>query len=166
MTATTLTQERLKALLHYDPETGVFQWVGRKHGRARSKTEAGCVEKRIGYATIGIDGKVYKSHRLAWLYVYGVWPTGIIDHINHKKADNRIVNLRDVTDAQNHQNRARNTRSASGHLGVTWHSRDAQWMAHIEAGRKRHHLGYFKNLDDAIAARKAAERVHHPDRPL
>lgn len=165
MTAQPITQARLKALLHYDPDTGLFRWVGRKHGRARNKNEAGCVEKRIGYASIGVDGRVYRAHRLAWLYVYGSWPQGQLDHINHKKADNRIANLRDVTCAQNHQNRARNTKSQTGQLGVTWHKRDARWMAHIEASGKRHHLGYFKDLDAAIQARKAAERTYHPDRP-
>jgi len=166
MTTSPLTQARLKALLHYDPETGVFQWAGRKHGRARNKTVAGCVEKRVGYATVGIDGKVYKAHRLAWLYVYGVWPDGVIDHINHKKSDNRICNLRDVTNAQNHQNRARHTKSASGYVGVTWHKRDERWLAHIEVNGRRHHLGYFKDLDAAVEARKAAERVHHPLRAM
>lgn len=165
MASPNLTQARLRALLHYDPDTGLFQWRNRKHGRARNKTHAGCVEKRIGYASIGIDGKVYKAHRLAWLYVHGKWPSGVIDHINHKKADNRIANLRDTNDEQNHHNRARETKSASGHLGVTWHQRDARWMAHIEASGKRHHLGYFTDLNEAIAARKAAERVYHPGRP-
>lgn len=158
-----LTQARLKERLHYDPDTGVFTQKIKVKNRNVGNI-VGTSGTR-GYLQCNIDGKPYKLHRLAWLYVYGVWPTHQIDHINHNTADNRINNLRDVTCAHNHQNRARRTKSASGHLGVTWHKRDARWQAHIEIDGKAHHLGYYAVLSDAIAARVAAEQQYHPQRP-
>lgn len=158
-----LTQARLKERLHYDPDTGVFTQKVKVKGR-----DAGSVvgtSGTRGYLQCSIDGRPYKLHRLAWLYIYGVWPTHQLDHINHNTADNRISNLRDVTCAHNHQNRARRTKSASGYLGVTWHKRDKRWLAHIEVDGARRHLGYYSVLSDAVAARIAAERQYHPQRP-
>jgi hypothetical protein len=91
-------------------------------------------------------------------------PSCQIDHINHVRHDNRIANLRLATSAQNHQNRRRITKSASGFLGVTWHTRDRRWQAHIEASGKSIHLGYFTCLAKALLARKTAEQIHHPFR--
>jgi hypothetical protein len=154
----------VKTLLDYDAATGIFTWrVSRQ--RAKQGAPAGCIEKRIGYHSIGIDNKVYKTHRLAWLYMTGEWPTSEIDHINHIRSDNSFSNLRVVSSAQNHQNRARKTNSASGYLGVTWHKRALKWYAHIEVNGKSHHLGCFKDLTEAINARQKAELLYHPHRP-
>ena len=163
MTHSSLTQERLKTLFDYNPITGQFtRKVKIKHRAAG--TLVGTPGTR-GYLQCSVDGEVHKVHRLAWLYVYGVWPTGQIDHINHVTSDNRIVNLRDVSCAENHQNRARKTKSASGYLGVTWHKRDKRWQAYIELDGKSTHLGLFQNLADAVAARQQAEVLYHPHRP-
>ena len=156
---TILTQDELKSLLAYDPETGVFTWLtGKRAGHITGTTRC------QGYAKITISAKMYSAHRLAWLYVYGYLPTCQIDHINHIRDDNRIFNLRLATSAQNHQNRRRITKSASGFLGVTWHARDVRWQAHIETNGRSRHLGYFKCLAKAILARKQAERTYHPFR--
>ena len=163
MTHSSLTQERLKALFGYNPTTGQFtRKVKIKHQPAG--TLVGTSGTR-GYLQCSVDGEVHKVHRLVWLYVHGVWPIGQIDHINHITSDNRIDNLRDVSCAQNHQNRARKTKSASGYLGVTWHKRDQRWQAYIELEGKSTHLGLFQNLDDAVAARQRAEVRYHPHRP-
>ena len=155
----TLTQDELKSLLAYDPETGVFtRLTGRRAGRMTGTTRS------YGYAKITISTKMYSAHRLAWLYVHGYFPVCQIDHINHIRDDNRIANLRLATSAQNHQNRRRITKSASGFLGVTWHKRDASWQAHIETNGRSRHLGYFKCLAKALLARKQAEQVYHPFR--
>lgn len=156
-----LTQTELMRLVTYDPNTGCFTRAsGKRFGRAvGSKTSN-------GYVHVFLAGKTYKAHRLAWLYEYGYWPNGQIDHINHDRADNRIINLRDVTCAANHQNRRRLTKSASGVLGVTWHKRDKQWQAYIETNFKSRHLGYFKCLGAAIRARMTAEIQDHTDRPM
>lgn len=158
-----LTQSRLKELTVYDPETGEFI-VRVKRKKLPVGAKLGSPDQR-GYLRCMIDTKMYKLHRLAWLYMYGKFPDGQIDHINHNTADNRIANLRDVTCAQNHQNRARKTNSASGHLGVTWHKRDKRWQAYIEIGGVNKHLGHFIELTDAVAARKQAELQYHPHRP-
>lgn len=159
-----LTQARLKELLRYDPETGVFTNLVWRNNRAKAGAVTGTSGTR-GYLQCTLDAKPYKLHRLAWLYVYGEWPKGQIDHINHNTADNRLVNLRDVPCAYNHQNRARRTKSASGYLGVTWHKRDARWQAYINVNGRSHHLGFYLTLQDAVAARIAAERQYHPHRP-
>lgn len=160
MTATPLTQDRLKALLHYDPDTGIFRW--RTSGTGR-KAEAGNVNKPRGYMQIRVDGKAYYSHRLAWLYTHGAWPSDQIDHINRERADNRIANLREATQSQNQQNRL--TKTSTGTVGVIWHARDARWQVTIRANGARRYLGQFKDLDAAVAARKTAEREHHTHRP-
>lgn len=163
MATHTLTQDRLKELFTYNPETGLLtRQVKVKHFVAG--TVVGSAGRR-GYLHCSVDNRLYKVHRLIWLFVYGEWPKGQIDHINHNTADNRICNLRDVSCAQNHQNRSRNTKSASGYLGVTWHVRDKRWLAHIQVDGKSHHLGSFKDVNEAIAARLRAEHTFHPERP-
>ena len=88
-----LTAERLRERLHYDAETGVFtRRFGSGHARAGDM--AGTVH-RTGYVRISIDGGKYTAHHLAWLYVHGVWPSDQIEHINRKRSDNRIANLRE-----------------------------------------------------------------------
>jgi hypothetical protein len=79
-----LTQERLKHLLHYNPDTGVFTWVQRASKSVRVGNSAGSKNKS-GYIDIRIDKSLHKAHRLAWLYIYGVCPNGKIDHINNVK---------------------------------------------------------------------------------
>ena len=163
MTHSSLTQERLKTLFNYNPTTGQFT-RNVKIKNQPAGTLVGTSGTR-GYLQCSVDSKVYKVHRLVWLYVHGVWPIGQIDHINHVTYDNRIANLRDVSCAQNHQNHARKTKSSSGYLGVTWNKRDKRWYAYIEVNDKSIHLGLFANVADAITARKQAEFVYHPHRP-
>ena len=150
-----LTQERLKELLHYDPETGGFtRLVGRSGcqvGVIKNKPNSG-----HGYISITIDQKSYLTHRLAWLYVYGRFPPEQIDHINHDRVDNRITNLREATHHENQKNRAKNPRNTSGVVGVSWNKAVGVWQAMINVNRKQKYLGTFKNKEDAIAAREAA----------
>lgn len=99
-----LTQERLREFLHYDPESGAFWWKVPSSIRARGE-RAGSLAGASGYRRISIKKKSYAAHRLAWLYIYGTWPTNEIDHINGVRDDNRIKNLRDVSGAENLANR-------------------------------------------------------------
>lgn len=158
-----ITQERLQSLLTYDPDTGKFtSRVRRKMHRVGDKV--GTVSAG-GYLRCMLDRRTYAMHNLAWLHEHGFWPSGQLDHINHDRTDNRIANLRDVSCQENHHNRARKTRSASGYLGVTWHKRDQRWQAHIEVNGKAKYLGQYRELNAALAARRAAERIYHPSRP-
>ena len=96
-----LTAEQLRAVLEYHPETGVFFWRDRPNIRpsanARRGTMAGTRTSKNGYVSICINGRIRYAHRLAWLYIHGQWPKGEIDHINEKRRDNRIANLREAT---------------------------------------------------------------------
>ena len=112
---------------------------------------------------IRLQSRLHKAHRLAWFYVYGSWPNDQIDHINRNKTDNRIANLREVTNKQNQQNASKRSDNTSGHPGVSWYKRDSKWQARIKHNQKDTHLGYFENLEEAIAARKAAEKLYWAD---
>ena len=153
----TLTQKRLKEVLDYDLETGIFKWKIDRAGRAKKNTVAGAY-KTNGYRQIMIDGHIYTSHRLAWLYVYGKFPDQIIDHINHKCDDNRISNLREVTVKQNRENLSLAKNNTSGYTGVYWCKSLKKWQAKIGHNKKRIHLGYFNFLNDAIQSMKEAEQ--------
>ena len=98
-----LTVERLRELLHYDSDTGVFTWRVYRSPGAKKGDVAGCVNEG-GYIATQVDRKHYLSHRLAWLYVYGAWPIDEIDHKDGNPANNHIANLRDVTRLTNSQN--------------------------------------------------------------
>jgi hypothetical protein len=94
------------------------------------------------------------------LYVYGEWPKLNIDHINRNPSDNRLVNLRDVTQKQNRQNASKRSDNTSGYPGVYWFKRDSKWVANIKHDYKLIHLGLFESLEEAVAARKAAEKLY------
>lgn len=163
MTINTLTQERLKTLLHYDPDTGIFSWLVNRRPNIRAGYTAGCT--RQGYAIIKIEQRIYFSHRLAWLYVHGRWPAGDIDHINRARHDNRLCNLRECSRSENCQNTVRRSRNSSGHKGVSWATTRNKWVAQIAINGKNVNLGRYVLLDDAIAARRAAEEKYYTHAP-
>jgi len=158
-----LTQSVLKFWFHYDETTGVFTRTKDK-GRGKKGQRAGTIHSK-GYEVIRIDDKLYKSHRLAWLYVYGKWPDQI-DHINGDRKDNRICNLRLTSSAENMQNRHKpNPRNTSGHKGVGWYKPLCKWRVKIMKDYKTIHLGYYKNLDDAIKAYAQGAAKYHTVNP-
>lgn len=127
-----LTAERLREVLDYAPKTGVFTWR-MKRGRAAAGSIAGCKHKHDGRIYIGIDGRLYKAHRLAWLYMKGAWPPAGIDHRDGIPDHNWIANLRPATQAQNSQNQRRAHRdSSTGLLGVQ--GRRGRWHARVKSG--------------------------------
>lgn len=158
-----LTAERLRELLDYDPETGQFRWAKARSG-VKVGAITGCPNGR-GYTVIHIDGHTYKSHRLAWLYVYGRWPAAEIDHRNGKPADNRISNLREATRAEQAQNLAKYRRNTSGYPGVSWHKQGAKWNARIAVAGRTRHLGLFDSPEDASAAYLRAKAELHNFQP-
>ena len=149
-----LTQERLKELLHYNPDTGVFIWRISRRGVKQGKI-AGSISSD-GYLFIGIDCRLYRAHRLAWLYITGEFPRHQIDHINHDRDDNRICNLRDVSMGENSRNRRKDPRNTSGHTGVYWLKAKKKWQASIKNRGKHYHFGWFCDIEDAKAASKKA----------
>jgi hypothetical protein len=157
---TELTQERLKELLSYDPETGIFINL-KSRGTAKIGSVAGC--KNRGYVCIRINSKSYLAHRLAWLYVHGNFPEKYLDHMNEIRDDNRIINLRLATNQENQHNRSSaNSDSASGYLGVGWHKQYGKWMTRIQLNGRRKHLGFFNTAEEASEAYLAAKRDLHP----
>jgi hypothetical protein len=145
-----ITHEELIKLVHYDPETGVFTSL-------RTGERRGCAHPHTGYWVITLNKRQYMAGRLAWLYVHGDWPVNHIDHINGIKTDNRIVNLRDVTHAQNMLNKKQYRQNTSGVSGVYWAKHTNRWGARIARGRRHIFLGYFADFDKAAAVRRAAE---------
>ena len=154
-----LTQERLKEVLHYNPLTGNFTWRVKVAQRVKVGDIAGTVNN-YGYIRITIDGKLYMAHRLVWLYLYGYFPSKQIDHINHDRADNRLINLRCVTNAENLKNQSKFSNNTSGVTGVCWHKLKQKWVVRININDKRLNLGYTPDFDIAVAMRKASERKY------
>lgn len=152
-----LTQERLKELLHYDPDTGVFTWIKKSKKSTVIGSVAGSKHNQ-GYLATSIDWKRYLLHRLAWLYVYAEFPTGLIDHINRNRSDNRISNLRVVSRSENQQNHNLFKTNKSGVAGVSWTQKDNRWRARIWLNGKTKNLGHFKTFEEAVLARKQAEK--------
>ena len=99
-----LTLDYLKQLLNYDPLTGIFTWVVSRNRRVKIGQIAGYLNSPILHRRIEIDGKSYGAHRLAWLYVYGYFPCGVVDHIDGNPSNNKITNLRECTQGENSRN--------------------------------------------------------------
>jgi len=151
-----ITQERLKEILEYDLLTGLFTYKVSR-GNKKAGSTAGSLHKTNGYIEITIDGKSYYAHRLVFLFMLGKMPDDQVDHINHIKEDNKWLNLREVTASENHHNRAKNSNNTSGTAGVGWNKASNKWYAAIYVEGKQKHLGYFTDLEEAIAERKQAE---------
>jgi len=150
-----ITQKRLKELLSYNTETGLFTWLV-STGKARAGSVAGTTSTN-GYVYITANGTRRGAHRFAWMYVYGKFPKNDIDHINHNPADNRISNLREVTRAENMRNASLSKANTSGVTGVGLFRRDNKHHSQIMINGETIHLGYFDNFKDAVDARKKAE---------
>mgnify|MGYP003145362455 CR=1 FL=1 len=173
-----LTSGTLRDLLHYDQDTGVFTWrerpvsMFRDGRRLRAASEcsrwnsrySGSVAgtlKDTGYVEIGILGKLYPAHRLAWLMTYGRFPQKKIDHVNGERADNRIANLREADDFQNAANSRKRKDNTSGFKGVSFRKDLEKWQARIGVGGRRISLGLYDQPEAAHAAYIAAAKKHH-----
>lgn len=152
--------ELLKTFLDYNPETGLLTWKVRNSKRIHIGDIAGC-KSTDGRILIGIKGRLYKAHRVAWALQTGEWPKHMIDHINNDPSDNRWKNLRPATKSQNQMNVKRIKSNTSGHKGVTWSKASQKWRASIKANGKQFHLGVFEQIEDAVRAyADAAARLH------
>lgn len=161
---TELTADRVRELLQYNPETGVFTWKAASSNRVHVGDEAGSFDKD-GYRAIRLDGRLHFSHRLAWLWAHGVHPSKELDHINRVRSDNRLSNLREATRSENVQNRLMQRNNTSGFSGVSWSKDAKRWCAKIKLNRKNMHLGYFHTPEAAYAAYLREKRALHPAAP-
>lgn len=153
--------QAISTRLAYDPENGSFTWREVPENGFRGGSAAGCVYAHDGYHVITIRQKRYKAHRLAWLLTYGSWPALSLDHINGQRADNRISNLRECTNAENQQNLHRpHSDSTYGILGV--YLDGDVFRAAIQVNGKKKYLGRFKNETDAREAYMRAKNALHP----
>lgn len=154
-----LDARRLRDLLNYRPETGMFCWRETNSNRAKAGSIAGTRDKRKGYIYIRIDGRRYLAHRLAWLYVTGEWPEHQVDHRDLNPSNNKWSNLRAATDSDNKANRR-------GHgalpKGVIFDRRRSvhPYYARIMVRGVFHHIGSFETAEQAAAAYSKAARKH------
>ncbi len=151
-----LTQQTLKELF-------VLSTDGRL---LRKKPCGGTIERKLskdrdGYVLNFVKGKIYREHRLIWLYVYGVMPDGILDHINRIKTDNRIENLRVVSCSENRQNIGKLSNNKSGLKGVWFNNKNKKWCASICSDKKKYFVGSFLTKEDAYEAYKDYAKRRH-----
>jgi hypothetical protein len=157
-----VSHEDLKRIIDYDPETGIFVWKEKISDKVVVGSNAGCETKNsCGNATylfVGIYNKLYRGHRLAWFYHYGVWPKGVVDHINHDGLDNSIKNLRDLSIQGNSKNTPLSKANKSGVCGVCWDRAKELWLANIRIDGVTRFLGYFEDFNDAVTCRQNAQK--------
>lgn len=155
-----MTQDDLKRILHYNPETGDFTLLirlGRKYSANRILNSI-CPK---GYYRVSIREKSYKLHRLAFLYMTGRMPDGIVDHVNGNPLDNRWCNLRIVNVSQSNTNRKTQKNNKLGTKGVSFCRKKNRFKAKITVRKKTIYLGLFTNIEDACAAYDNAAKIYH-----
>lgn len=153
---------RLREVLEYQPDTGMFFWKKAPSGRLPNQKAGG--KDREGYIRIRIDNVKYAAHRLAWMYVHGDFPKNFIDHINGIKSDNRICNIRDVTRSENMQNINR-PQGKNAYLGVHLRKKNSKYQAKIGINGKQINLGDFSTAEEARNAYLDAKKIYHPTAP-
>lgn len=144
-----LSADRARELLSYDPHSGFLTWKLSRGRKAKAGFRAG-YDHHTGYRMVIVTGVQFMEHRLAWLVHHGEWPIDDIDHVNMRRNDNRIENLRPATRSQNCSNKNARRDNSTGIKGV-WLSR-GRWQAAITKDGKRRYLGSFTSIEDAQAA--------------
>lgn len=170
-----LTQEIVQELLDYDPETGLFFWKERqpkwfkegvfskeRNAKVWNSKYAGKEASTLGkngYKIISVFKKRNYAHRLAWLFTFGNLPDSHIDHINGNSIDNRIENLREVDNQENHLNMKLSIKNKSGIPGITWNVQKKKWQASIYHKGIKYFLGYSSDLDNLTKLRREKEKL-------
>lgn len=144
-----ITHEFLLSILDYNPETGIFVWKVKT--RTRDVGDVAGFKIQLGYIYISIKGFSFGAHRLAWFYIYKVWPTKQIDHIDCNKSNNSISNLRIASSIQQARNKKRKSNGGSGYKGVSFNVNTGKYQAYITINGKQKHLGCFDNPQHAYA---------------
>lgn len=151
-----INQDRLKELLTYNPETGIFTWNVSRGGVTKGD-EAGQLTA-YGYRAIRVDGTLVQAHRLAFMYMIGDIPD-FIDHEDHNRLNNKWDNLKETTRLQNQKNQKLRKDSVSGVTGVN-PTRNGKWQARIFVNGKSIQLGTFDEIGDAVQARLNANKEY------
>jgi len=163
-----MNQKFIQNLFYYDKETGDLFWKKRDYSLCKTKHSCDSWNTKFegkkiitldgkGYRVVSIFCKRYIAHRLIWLYVYGYLPE-FIDHINGIRTDNRLCNLREVTQQQNHMNNKRASNNTSGATGVYLNKKSKRWCAQMKFNGKTYHLGSSPNYEEAVKLRKKEEK--------
>lgn len=160
-----ITQEYLRSLIEYFPETGSFIWKDRTNSQWNGKwsgKEAGWLRKGKGgpYKQVGIDEEKYYAHRLVWLYVYGYLPEQV-DHIDGNRLNNKLSNLREAKGSQNHYNKKIMSNNTSGYKGGFYCRQKKKWCARIQVDGKSKHLGFFNCPTAAHISYYHGAKKHH-----
>ena len=148
------TLQLQKSRLQYSPETGQLTWL---NGKNKGKLQ-GSLSK--GYIRVSLKSREYYQHRLQWAIYYVCWPTGIVDHIDRNKQNNRIDNLRQVTEQQNRVNTGTRSTNTTGVIGVSYVSQSNKYRQDICVDYKLINLGFFNSIVEAAQARLAAEEKY------
>jgi hypothetical protein len=151
--------DEARRLFFYHADTGlilrrVYQMgkhVGEEAGGVRTDADS------MTYRAVSILRRVFMSHRVAWLLHYGVWPTMRLDHRDGNGLNNRIDNLREVTNQQNGMNTKLRIDSKTGVSGIRWHKLAKKWNVRITVHNQEIYLGLYENFEDAVRVRKEAE---------
>jgi hypothetical protein len=157
----TITQDRMRSAVSYNPNTGVFVRLHERMNRSIGKPTGSLTA--LGYIIIGIYGGKYYAHRLAWFWVHGEWPESLVDHIDGNKTNNKIINLRLATHGQNLSNSKVSIKNTSGFKGVVFQPESGNWIAKIKVNYDGYHLGSFKTkIEAAMAYDEAAIKYFGP----
>ncbi|MEN3257550.1 HNH endonuclease signature motif containing protein [Sodalis endosymbiont of Spalangia cameroni] len=162
----TFDVDYLRKCIAYSPKTGLAIWKNRPRehftkqriwkmwNTSYADKVAGCMGEK-GYLVIRIDGELFRLHRIIWTLFYGADPGSFqIDHINHIKTDNRILNLRLVDNKNNHMNMPMQKNNTSGEAGVCWHKQCSKWIARVYDNGNVISLGLYESYQDAVLARR------------
>lgn len=161
-----ISADRLREVLVYEPATGVFNNKVTRSARARAGAVSGSPDAD-GYLLVCIDWRTYKLHQLAFLYMAGEWPAGLVDHIDTCRSNNAWANLRDVSHSINSQNRRDSySNSGTGLLGASYDKGRKRFLAQISIHGKKTNLGRFKTAELAHQAYVEAKRKHHKGNTL
>lgn len=165
--------EMMRQVLGYNSETGELVWKPRPVEMFASewawkvfrKTREGCLaftsKNGAGYLHGSVMGHHVQAHRVAWVIYFGRWPAGQIDHINNDRSDNRLSNLREATNSQNHMNKPKTAANTSGYKGVSRTKCGKRWRARIKVMGKMKQVGEFSCIEEAASAyAEAAARLH------
>jgi len=152
-----LTLSRVHELFDY--KDGNLIWKFAKSRRVKTGDIAGYLAHE-GYIDIGVDGGIYKAHRLIYFYHNGYFPL-FIDHIDGNRSNNKIQNLRSATISQNAMNQKISTKNSSGVKGVYWHKRDKKWVVQVKVNSKYQSFGYYEDKELAeLVAIEATNKLH------